>query len=66
MTEVACIHAVIPVVQFVDPHSTIHCDVTIGNIGGVVNSKILGKLREIYPDFYGAYIHTVKQWGKAR
>ncbi|KAG8347552.1 Mitochondrial Editosome like Complex TUTase [Trypanosoma vivax] len=66
MENVRYIRARIPVVQFTDSVTGIHCDVSIGNVGGVENSKILAAIRQIYPDFYGAYIHLVKAWGKAR
>ncbi|CCW59830.1 unnamed protein product [Phytomonas sp. EM1] len=66
MENVRFIRARIPVVQFVDVVSGIHCDVSIGNLGGIENSKILAAIRGIYPDFYGAYIYAVKEWGKAR
>lgn len=66
MENVRYIRARIPVVQFIDPVSSIHCDVSIGNVGGVENSKILAAIRAIYPDFYGVYVHAVKEWGKAR
>lgn len=66
MEEVRYIRARIPVVQFVDPVSSIHCDVTIGNLGGVENSKILSVVHAKLPDFYGAFVYLVKEWGKAR
>ncbi|KAH9601140.1 polymerase [Trypanosoma melophagium] len=66
MEDVRYIRARIPVVQFTDSLTGIHCDVSIGNVGGVENSKILAAIRDIYPDFYRAYIHLVKEWGKAR
>lgn len=66
MEHVKYIRARIPVVQFVDPVSSTHCDVSIGNGGGVENSKILRAIHDIFPDFYGAYVHTVKEWGKNR
>lgn len=66
MEKVRYVRARIPVVQFMDPVSNLHVDVTIGNVGGVANSKILRRIRDVYPDFFGAFIHTVKEWGKAR
>ena len=60
------IQAKIPVVQCVDPGGGVPCDVSIGNVGGVENSKILGKIRDLHPDVIGAYVHTIKEWGKAR
>ncbi|KPI88789.1 hypothetical protein ABL78_2104 [Leptomonas seymouri] len=66
MEKVRFIRARIPVVQFVDPVSGIHCDVSIGNLGGVENSKILAAIHNILPDFYGAYVHLVKEWAKSR
>ncbi|CCD16892.1 unnamed protein product [Trypanosoma congolense IL3000] len=66
MEDVRYIRARIPVVQFTDSVTGIHCDVSIGNVGGVENSKILCAIRAVFPDFYGAYIHLVKEWGKAR
>ncbi|KAK7202171.1 hypothetical protein NESM_000286800 [Novymonas esmeraldas] len=58
------IGARIPVVQFQDPVTSIRCDVTIGNLGGVQNSKILAEIHNVLPDFYGAYVYLVKEWGK--
>ncbi|PWU95412.1 hypothetical protein C4B63_22g64 [Trypanosoma cruzi] len=66
MEDVRYIRARIPVVQFIDSLSGLHCDLSIGNVGGVENSKILAAIREVFPDFYRAYIHLVKEWGKAR
>ncbi|ORC89023.1 mitochondrial editosome-like complex associated TUTase [Trypanosoma theileri] len=66
MEDVRYIRARIPVVQFTDSLTGLHCDVSIGNVGGVENSKILAAIRGIFPDFYRAYIHLVKEWGKAR
>eukprot|EP00796_Vickermania_ingenoplastis_P005692 gene5692-4058_t len=66
MENVRYVRARIPVVQFVDPISTLHVDVSIGNVGGVANSKILALLHDLFPDFFGAYIHIVKAWAKAR
>ncbi|KEG08901.1 mitochondrial editosome-like complex associated TUTase [Trypanosoma grayi] len=66
MEEVRYIRARIPVVQFTDSLTGLHCDVSIGNVGGVENSKILAAIRGVFPDFYRAYIHLVKEWGKAR
>lgn len=66
MEHVRYVRARIPVVQMIDPITSIHVDVSIGNIGGVGNSKILRCIREIFPDFVGAYVHIVKEWGKAR
>ena len=60
------IEARIPVVQMVDSVTDIHCDVSIGNVGGVENSKILRMVHDIHPDLIGAYVHLVKEWGKAR
>jgi hypothetical protein len=65
-TNVRYIPARIPVVQMVDSVTDIHCDVSIGNVGGVENSKILRMVHDIHPDLIGAYIHIVKEWGKAR
>lgn len=66
MEKVRFIRARIPVVQFEDPVSGIHCDISIGNLGGVENSKILAAIHNTSPDFYGAYVHLIKEWGKAR
>ena len=66
MEKVRFIHARIPVVQFEDPVSGIHCDISIGNLGGVENSKILAAIHNFLPDFYGAYVHLVKEWAKRR
>ncbi|CCW67197.1 unnamed protein product [Phytomonas sp. Hart1] len=66
MQDVHYVRARIPVVKFIDSVSGIQCDISIGNIGGVENSKILRAIRDIYPDFYSAYIYAVKEWGKAR
>ncbi|CAD2215256.1 hypothetical protein AGDE_00332 [Angomonas deanei] len=66
MLNVRYLRALIPVVQFVDPISEIQCDITIGNLGGVENSKILEHVHHLFPDFFGAYIHLVKTWGKAK
>ena len=60
------IQAKIPVVQFSDNASGIPCDVSIGNVGGVENSQILFEIKNVHPDLIGAYIHIVKEWGKAR
>lgn len=65
-SQVRLIRSRIPVVQFVDPVTQLHCDVTIGNNGGVANSHILRQMYDIYPDFYHAYVHTIKTWAKAR
>ncbi|KAG5480373.1 hypothetical protein LSCM4_06139 [Leishmania orientalis] len=64
MENVRFINARIPVVQFQDPTSGIRCDITIGNLGGVENSKILSEIRRVLPDFYGAYVYLVKEWAK--
>lgn len=66
MDEVKFIKARIPVVQMIDAVSGIQVDVTIGNVGGVENSKILAHIHDIHPDLIGSYIHLVKEWGKAR
>jgi predicted nucleotidyltransferase len=66
MEKVRMVRARIPVVQFEDPVSGIHCDISIGNLGGVENSKILAEIRNVLPDFYGAYVHLVKEWAKKR
>lgn len=66
MEGVRYVRARVPVVQFTDPVSSTRCDVSIGNVGGVSNSKILRSIRDINPDFYGAYINMVKEWGKRR
>ncbi|KPA75339.1 putative mitochondrial Mitochondrial Editosome-like Complex TUTase (MEAT1) [Leptomonas pyrrhocoris] len=66
MEKVRFINARIPVVQFQDPVSGIHCDISIGNPGGVENSKILAEIHNILPDFYGAYVHLIKEWAKRR
>ncbi|EPY32758.1 hypothetical protein STCU_02679 [Strigomonas culicis] len=67
MEQVRYIRAVIPVVQFVDSVSGIHCDVSIGNVGGVGElAHPAGGPRHFPRTFYGAYIHTVKEWAKAR
>lgn len=66
MEQVRYVRARIPVVQLVDPITSLHVDVSIGNVGGVANSKILSRIRNIFPDFIGAFIHTIKEWGKAR
>lgn len=66
MEKVRYVRARIPVVQLVDPISSLHVDISIGNVGGVANSKILARIRDIFPDFFGAFVHTVKAWGKAR
>lgn len=54
------------VVGFTDPVSSLTVDLTVGNVGGVENSKILGRIRGIYPALIGLYINTVKDWAKAR
>ncbi|KAG5506430.1 hypothetical protein JKF63_05933 [Porcisia hertigi] len=64
MDNVRLINARIPVVQFEDPVSGIRCDITIGNLGGVENSRILAEIRRVLPDFYGAYVYLVKEWAK--
>ena len=64
--NVRYIPARIPVVQMVDSVTDIHCDVSIGNVGGVENSKILRLVHDIHSDLIGSYIHLVKEWGKAR
>lgn len=66
MEKVRYVRARIPVVQLIDPITALHVDVSIGNVGGVANSKILARIRNIFPDFFGAFIHTIKEWGKAR
>ncbi|KAG5479987.1 hypothetical protein LSCM1_06406 [Leishmania martiniquensis] len=64
MENVRFINARIPVVQFRDPTSGIRCDITIGNVGGVENTRILAEIRRVLPDFYGAYVYLVKEWAK--
>lgn len=66
MEQVRYVRARIPVVQLVDPITSLHVDVSIGNVGGVANSTILSRIRDLFPDFIGAFIHTIKEWGKAR
>ncbi|GET88126.1 hypothetical protein, conserved [Leishmania tarentolae] len=64
MENVRLVNACIPVVQFLDAISGIRCDLTIGNLGGVENSKILAEIHSTLPDFYGAYVYLVKEWAK--
>lgn len=64
MADIRMISARVPVVQFRDPVSEVHCDITIGNLGGVENSQILAAIHNKLPDFYGAYIFVVKEWAK--
>lgn len=64
MENVRLVHASIPVLQFQDAVSGIRCDLTIGNLGGVANSKILAEIHHVLPDFYGAYVYLVKEWAK--
>lgn len=66
MEQVKFIKARIPVVQMIDSVTGIQIDVTIGNVGGVANSRILSLIRDIHPHLIGSYIHLIKEWGKAR
>ena len=66
MEKVKFIQARIPVVQMMDPISSIPVDVTIGNVGGVENSIILSHIHDLHRDLFGSYIHLIKEWGKAR
>lgn len=66
MQNVRYIQARIPVVQFIDGASGLACDLSIGNFGGVENSKMLRLIHNVHPDLLGAYVFAVKEWGKAR
>nr|CCM15210.1 hypothetical protein, conserved [Leishmania guyanensis] len=64
MENARLINACIPVVQFQSPTSGICGDLTIGNLGGVENSKILAEINRVLPDFYGVCVYLVKEWTK--
>lgn len=65
MKGVRFVDATIPVVQFEDPATNLKCDVTIGNLGGVENSKMLKCMHDVHP-VVPLYVHTVKEWAKAK
>ena len=54
-----------PVVQFTDPGTGVLCDVSVGNFGGVENTKILKRICQIHP-VIPIYVHNVKSWAKMR
>jgi hypothetical protein len=65
MGKVRFIDCRIPVVSFEDNASDVQCDVTVGNVGGVQNSKILRLVHDVHP-IIAMYVHTVKAWAKAK
>lgn len=66
MVDVRHVASRIPVVQFQDNvHTEIICDVSVGNVGGVENSKILKLIHDVHP-VIPLYIYTIKEWGKSR
>ena len=66
MDSVRYVEARIPVVSFVDGITSLNCDVSIGNVGGVENSKMLRMMHHVHRDLIGCFVHSVKEWGKAR
>lgn len=54
-----------PVVQFLDAVTSRPVDITLGNVGGVDNSRILHRIGEVAP-IIAVYVYLVKEWGKAR
>jgi hypothetical protein len=46
--------------------SSIQCDVTVGNVGGVENSKILRRIHDGVHPVVPLYIFAVKEWAKSK
>jgi hypothetical protein len=65
MKGVRFVDATIPVVQMEDPGTSLKCDVTIGNLGGVENSRMLRRIHDVHP-VISLYVHTVKEWAKSK
>ena len=65
MEGVKTIDARYPVVQFTDPATGVLVDVSVGNFGGVENTKILKRICDIHP-VIPIYIYAVKLWAKER
>ena len=65
MVAVRYVASRIPVVQFVDPVTDITCDVSVGNCGGIENSRMLRRMHDVHP-VVGLYVFAVKEWAKQK
>eukprot|EP00210_Caulerpa_lentillifera_P003397 g3241.t1 len=57
-------HAKVPVSKFVEPHTGIHCDLSIGNTTGVFKSNLLAEVLKI-DDRVRDLVVIIKKWAKA-
>ncbi|KAI8852944.1 hypothetical protein BC829DRAFT_33624 [Chytridium lagenaria] len=58
-------HARVPICKFVDPFLKLSCDVNVGNMLGIQNSKLISTYLSLDPRVH-PLIMLIKHWAKAR
>ncbi|KAJ3106222.1 hypothetical protein HDU97_006855 [Phlyctochytrium planicorne] len=66
MQKVATIaHARVPICKFYDPVARVNCDINVGNMLGIANSRLLSTYLKLDPRLH-PLIMLIKHWAKSR